>query len=609
MPKPNNKGASSSAFTAGQELAGGYVLKSILTWGAGPGVTWAARDEKAGRDLALHILPGSLDAAALAEYRALVRKNRTVVHPHILPINELIETPDWSALRMDFAGGETLAALRDKKENGRFEPAEIKPWIFQLCETLRDARRARLPALDISPANLIVSPEGGLLVAAPGASGARDEGVGALIRELLGGPPPEEWEPEIAARLAGAPAPISSVKREAPPARKQQPVTEAEVVVPTETAAEPAAAAEEKRAGCKFPALAVLAAIILVGIVATALYCANNTPTPTRAAAPSPTPTPTSAIVNAPSPTPKPATPAPVKTPSPAPSTPTPTPAPSVSPSATPAPSASPEAPIRVMRAEPVAPVQTPSAPQSSAPPPSANMRVNSLGMRFVPVGKVLFTIWATRVEDFAQFAKATQFSSSAWKDPGFEQAPDHPVVYVSWEDAMNFCKWLTQKEQKAGALNPHQYYRLPTDLEWSKAVGLPEESGATPEARDMDVPSIFPWGTQWPPPRMAGNYTGEETSSDVAIKGYNDGFVYTSPVTAFPPNKLGLYDMGGNVSQWCMDSWNSEQRAKVLRGGSWYNGALRLSLLSSCRVHAPPETSTDNWGFRCVIANDTKPH
>ena len=191
------------------------------------------------------------------------------------------------------------------------------------------------------------------------------------------------------------------------------------------------------------------------------------------------------------------------------------------------------------MRAEPVQPLPpspAPAAVAASAKPPPGGF-VNSLGMRFAPVGNVLFSVWVTRVQDFSEFVKATGFSSSAWKDPGFEQAPDHPVVYVSWDDAMAFCKWLTQKEQKAGLLKPRQAYRLPTDLEWSRGVGLPEESGATPEARDMDVPSVFPWGTQWPPPSKAGNYTGEETNSDVAIKGYNDGFVYTSPVTAFPPD------------------------------------------------------------------------
>lgn len=259
--------------------------------------------------------------------------------------------------------------------------------------------------------------------------------------------------------------------------------------------------------------------------------------------------------------------------------------------------------------------VPTPATTETKPTPPAARgtgprSRIdtsleNSLGLKFAPVGSTLFSVSLTRVKDFEEFAKATDFNGTAWRQPGFKQGPDHPVVNVTWNEAMSFCKWLTEKEQKEGLLTKEQVYRLPTDLEWSKAVGLSEETGRTPEARDMDVPDQYPWGTQWPPPAGAGNYTGEETDSDVAIKGYNDGFAWTSPVGSFPPNKLGLYDMGGNVWQWCMDWWNNEQRAKVLRGGSWYNGALKLSLLSSCRIHAAPDNSTDNYGFRVVVASE----
>jgi hypothetical protein len=244
-----------------------------------------------------------------------------------------------------------------------------------------------------------------------------------------------------------------------------------------------------------------------------------------------------------------------------------------------------------------------PADDRSAASAPPSEPMENSLGMKFLPVGDVLFCVWQTRVKDFDTFARATGLKSKIWRDPGFRQGPDHPVVNVTWREAVAFCKWLTAKEQKEGTLAPAQEYRLPSDLEWSKAVGLPEESGKTPEARDMGIPDLYPWGTAWPPPAGAGNYTGEETGSDVAIKGYEDGFAWTAPVGSFEPNKFGLYDMGGNVWQWCMDTWNTEHKDKVLRGGSWYNGALRLSLLSSCRLHAAPDSSTDNYGFRCVLA------
>ena len=231
---------------------------------------------------------------------------------------------------------------------------------------------------------------------------------------------------------------------------------------------------------------------------------------------------------------------------------------------------------------------------------------LNSLGIAFVPVGDVQFAVWPTRLRDFEAFATATNLKSNLWRDPGFKQDPEHPVVNVTWMEAMMFCKWLTLKEQREGTLPTGKAYRLPTDLEWSRAVGLTEETGKTAEARDMGVPDVYPWGTAWPPPQGAGNYTGEETGSDVAIKGYSDGFPWTSPVGSFPPNKYGIYDMGGNVWQWVMDQWNTDSSSKVLRGASWYNGALKLSLLSSCRVHAAQDSSTDNYGFRCVIAAES---
>jgi len=229
----------------------------------------------------------------------------------------------------------------------------------------------------------------------------------------------------------------------------------------------------------------------------------------------------------------------------------------------------------------------------------------NSLGQKFVKVGDVYFSVWQTRVKDFEAFAKTVNLKSNKWRSPGFPQDGDHPVVNVSWNEALAFCKWLTEKERKEGRLSASQFYRLPTDLEWSVAVGLPQESGRTPEARDMGVEDLYPWGVQWPPPEGAGNYTGEETGADVAIKGYNDKFPWTAPVGSFPPNRFGLYDMGGNVWQWCMDSWSNASKAKVLRGASWYNGAIKLSLLASCRWNAAPDSSTDNYGFRIVRATD----
>ena len=242
--------------------------------------------------------------------------------------------------------------------------------------------------------------------------------------------------------------------------------------------------------------------------------------------------------------------------------------------------------------------------------PPKPVPTVNSLGMKFVPVSEVQFSVYLTTRKDFEAFATATHLKSEAWRNPGFKQGPDHPVVNVTWRDADAFCKWLTIEERKAGLLKANEFYRLPADLEWSKAVGLPAEKGATPEERDMGVPDVYPWGKEWPPPHDAGNYSAEpETHTGGAPPPmYDDGYRYTSPVGKFRVNAFGLYDMGGNVWQWTADSWNSMYRAKTLRGGSWYNGEVPLSLLSSCRISSSPDTLHDTYGFRVVKATESQP-
>jgi formylglycine-generating enzyme required for sulfatase activity/serine/threonine protein kinase len=247
----------------------------------------------------------------------------------------------------------------------------------------------------------------------------------------------------------------------------------------------------------------------------------------------------------------------------------------------------------------------------------------NTLGQRFVPVGYLLFSIWDTRVKDFAEFIRATNHSMSGqihqtvedfagdqnhtWDSPGFPQSPEHPVVGVSWKDAMAFCEWLTQKERAIGLLQENQFYRLPTDLEWSAAVGLEEEEGATPEERSGKSPEKFPWGRGWPPPWDAGNYAGGEMRGSnwpaawKVISNYSDNFARTAPVGSFSPNRLGIYDLGGNVWQWCMDKYSLHGETRVLRGASWANVEQRL-LQSSCRTDDIVDSRTDCYGFRIVL-------
>jgi hypothetical protein len=231
---------------------------------------------------------------------------------------------------------------------------------------------------------------------------------------------------------------------------------------------------------------------------------------------------------------------------------------------------------------------------EKSAGPVSGLPFTNSLGMKFVPLGDIYMSMWETRVQDYQAFCNAT---GRHYEPADFPQTATHPVVKVNWFDAVAFCKWLTDKERGENLIEDQQVYRLPTDLEWSAAVGLVNESGATPEARDGKIKNEFPWGKQWPPPNDGGNYS--------AASGRRRGA--TRPVGSFKPNSLGLYDLGGNVWEWCVDTYKGQSNVSgrdwgVLRGGSWATNN-RLEMQSSYRNVIDRNDRDVIYGFRCVLA------
>ena len=130
----------------------------------------------------------------------------------------------------------------------------------------------------------------------------------------------------------------------------------------------------------------------------------------------------------------------------------------------------------------------------------------------------------------------------------------------------------------------------------------------ARPAEKNHKVTGVYPWGKGWPPPKGSGNFADQTLSAKKkdayrVIDGYNDGYADTSPVRAFAANRFGLFDMGGNVWQWCEDWYcDSSQHDRVF--------ARRLVCLRSANVVAvlaqslcARPGSTDYIGFRCVMA------
>lgn len=166
-----------------------------------------------------------------------------------------------------------------------------------------------------------------------------------------------------------------------------------------------------------------------------------------------------------------------------------------------------------------------------------------------------------------------------------------HPVVHVSWNDAISFCEWSGQ--------------RLPTEAEWEYA------------ARGGLVQKLYPWGDQLRPDgkHLCNIWQGEFPREDTG----EDGFRGTCPVDAFPPNGFGLYCITGNAWEWCADWFSAsyhrsaslinpsgppEGDAKVMKGGSFL---CHKSYCNRYRVAArsfnTPDSSTSHMGFRCVLS------
>ena len=178
------------------------------------------------------------------------------------------------------------------------------------------------------------------------------------------------------------------------------------------------------------------------------------------------------------------------------------------------------------------------------------------------------------------------------WKNPGFQQTDDHPVVCVSWNDAQAFCRWAKLK--------------LPTEAQWEYAC----RAGTT---------TTRFWGDEDKGAARYANVADEKAKRELNFKYWfkneDDGYVYTAPAGRFLPNTWGLYDTIGNAWEWCQD-WYAEDYYKnspaadpggaekgslrVLRGGSWYS--IPRSVRAADRYWDSPGGRDGYSGFRGLL-------
>jgi formylglycine-generating enzyme required for sulfatase activity len=155
------------------------------------------------------------------------------------------------------------------------------------------------------------------------------------------------------------------------------------------------------------------------------------------------------------------------------------------------------------------------------------------------------------------------QYEAVMGKNPSSFRGPRKPVENVSWEDAVKFCKRLTDMEAKAGRLPAGMVYSLPTEKQWEYYVDGATLADAVTSA------------------------TKRRTS--------------TEDVGSLRPNKFGLYDVRGNVWEWCLDPIEQDSYARVIRGGAFANSEPD-KLAVDCRVGLTPLFKIAGVGFRCVL-------
>lgn len=239
----------------------------------------------------------------------------------------------------------------------------------------------------------------------------------------------------------------------------------------------------------------------------------------------------------------------------------------------------------------------------------------NKLGMQFVPISDSLMASkWETRVSDYSRYIVEKEL-----KMPNLRQnnKPNEPVVSVSVKDAIAFAEWLTERDRKKGLITENHSYRLPSDREWSRLVGVDEPEGKSIPTLAFTNQDVFPWEGGWgfkdnklvplvENAQPVGNFCDEIRKKYNRVirsylKGYNDGNSGTSEVGIYPANQFGIHDLAGNVSEWVSDKMKPNSTRHVARGSN-YKSFLKKELSVAWRAFPSKDSTQDSIGFRLVL-------
>ncbi len=272
--------------------------------------------------------------------------------------------------------------------------------------------------------------------------------------------------------------------------------------------------------------------------------------------------------------------------------------------------------------------VQIPAGKFLMGSPETEKVRENNEVQHAVTISKPFYMgITHVTVDQFAEFVKDSGYKSDAekegwslgieikdgkfnlkkvngcsWRKPSFEQKGNHPVVQVSHSDGKAFCDWLSKKSGKTVV--------LPTEAQWEYACRA-------------GTKTAYPWGDNPDDGKGWANCADQSLKKQLPnapaawiFFTWDDRSVFTVPVGSFKANAFGLYDMIGNVYQWCQDGYGDYEKGavsdptgtdaaslRVLRGGSWSDGPANCR--SANRNRRENGIRGDHFGFRVAAGVD----